>query len=320
MTTLPKPRPPKPLKLWKLDPITGNWKDVITSDYDVHTSTQAAQAFTKLANQYQALHPDDTYKTSARKPRKRKPNANKVKAPEASATFTTPRTERERWDVKAATKLQRQHHQITPDEAVALGLEGLQMSLRDMDSDYSPFVRATGLRGISLREASGTVLFAVAETDLKPINGYVPNAFDIMASGPTSYDVRALHHNTKDDPTLIPDDQFVGGLRLLQTVQDVPISQMLATIESLLGYKVDDPVRNRRLRLDKARKSFNGCPCEACRIARAAAAANGTDIIAERLKASDAGDFSELAADFDPKIQAARKRSTVVTPEKVTMN
>jgi hypothetical protein len=243
---------------------------------------------------------------------------------DSNPIFTNEDDIKDKWSEKRIFQLYRQHHKLTAAEErgkveVAALLEALGVfsnTLQDATGSQFASIMGEGTLNIDM----GVVKVVV--------DGYEVCAFNIMACGPDTYDVRLM---ALVKPGKVPDHRFIAGLYLIRTLENLKAEQIIPELEKTLGTslrKPMTPVEKLKGLLDKAERDFNHCECDDCKEARARAKLNGTSVAVERAKVDKGLEAIRQAIDAlsDTKamdrIEAATKRSTLLHTalQKATVN
>jgi hypothetical protein len=243
---------------------------------------------------------------------------------DANPIFTNEDDIKDKWSEKRIFQLYRQHHKLTAAEErgkveVAALLEALGVfsnTLQDATGSQFASIMGEGTLNIDM----GVVKVIV--------DGHEVCAFNIMACGPDTYDVRLM---ALRKPGTVPDHRFIAGLYLIRTLENLKADQIIPELEKTLGTslrKPMTPVEKLKGLLDKAERDFNHCECDDCKEARARAKLNGTSVAVERAKVDKGLEAIRQAIEAlsdtkaMDKIAEATKRSTLIhaSLQKATVN
>jgi hypothetical protein len=335
----------KPIKKVYEQAVDGDWL-LVRNPHNIDPEAHAAD--------YRLSNPEAVLKIATRKPRKPSTPASRAEARakparltrvatkiakaampelrrrEAEAStdsnpiFTSEDDIKAKWSEKRVFQLYRQHHKITTAEE--RGKEEVAALLEALGVFSNTLQDATGSQFASIM-GEGTLNIDMGVVKVI-VDGYEVCAFNIMACGPDTYDVRLM---ALVKPGKVPDHRFIAGLYLIRTLENLKAEQIIPELEKTLGTslrKPMTPVEKLKGLLDKAERDFDHCDCDDCKEARARAKLNGTSIAEERAKV-DKGLYAireAIAALSDTKamdrIEAATKRSTVLHAalQKATVN
>jgi hypothetical protein len=335
----------KPTKKLYEQAVDGDWL-LVRNPHNIDLEAHAAD--------YRLSNPEAVLKIATRKPRKPSTPASRAEARAKPARLTRVATKiaqaampelrrreaeastdsnpifsseddiKAKWSEKRVFQLYRQHHKITTAEERG-------------KAEVSALLEALGVFSNTLQDATGSQFASIMGEGTLNIDmgvvkvildGYEVCAFNIMACGVDTYDVRLM---AMLKPGTIPDHRFIAGLYLIRTLENLKAEQIIPELEKALGTslrKPMTPVEKLKGLLDKAERDFEHCDCDDCKEARARAKLNGTSIAVERAKVDKGLEAIRQAIEAlsdtkaMDKIEAATKRSTMVPMalQKATVN
>ena len=241
------------------------------------------------------------------------------------------------WGDDQIFKLKGRHHRIGEEEAgdICEAVGGIE------------YVDATGGMRMVFVGKGGT--FCIDTGHFPPtLDGYAIDAVDFLAVGETAYDMRFLSSpGTMEKSEDLPDDVFLGGMRIVKTVPKVQLDKIRDVLqEHGIETRIPlTPLQKARAKVNDAVKHVSQCPCPTC-AADVAKAKQENRPLEEVIADTQPGmrrlldtikegavlnpiveDIKRAAlegTDVDPKtaekVRQALKRSTVIVPEKVTVN
>jgi hypothetical protein len=249
-------------------------------------------------------------------------------------TTVTSREQRQSWPLTQVYKTAGQHHRISEDEAneIIAALGG------------DEFITATGAQ-VAMISHGYTFMLATGLQEFK-VEGHRVAGLDLLAVGPVEYDLRFIAPPADyKSPEEVPDGVYCGGAKVVHVIPKVAIDKIRDTLQEL-GLETRAPLPETvriKAELDAFVEHTRTCDCDGCaKVVRDAKDA-GRDLLEhlgvmypqvrerlDKLKAAETlGSMVESIKrkalegtkdGADPKVEAALKRSTVVIPDKMTVN
>jgi hypothetical protein len=265
---------------------------------------------------------------------KAKPKEVKPDALDFADTTVTPREQRQSWPFTQVYKTAGQHHRITEDEAHEI-LEAI---------GGEEFVIATGSQ-VAMLSHGYTLMLSTGMQEFK-VEGHRVAGLDLLAVGPVEYDLRFIAPPADyKSPDEVPDGVYCGGAKVVHVIPKVAIDKIRDTLQEL-GLETRQPLPETtriKAELDAFVEHTRTCDCDGCAKVVQDAKDAGRDLLEhlgtlypnvrerlDKLKAAETlGSMVESIKrkalegtkdGADPKVEAALKRSTVVIPDKMTVN